>query len=233
MVDLLQLKTRSKEVSELEGPVVGKLSLISPKPVSRGQLALKWGRGNTGYGLGTLGYIFISFQTDGLTHNRSQSIYLTAFIFFNLKGVCLFVLFTWLILFIGRPWHFLSQQVPDPPCFGIYHTSPHPLMPRACNHRILLSAFYLAAENSEEVLAHSWEAEKFPPCKGRVLLVSSPDCSLTLFSSRLVVSFFRVPTECYRQCQVQTCIIISMANGSSMFTATNSQHRLLELLKHS
>lgn len=43
MVDLLRLKTRSKEVSELEGPVVGKLSLIWPKPVSRGQLALKRG----------------------------------------------------------------------------------------------------------------------------------------------------------------------------------------------
>lgn len=30
--------------------------------------------------------------------------------------------------FIGRLWYFLSQEIPEPPCLGIYHTSP-PILP--------------------------------------------------------------------------------------------------------
>lgn len=156
----------------------------------------------------------------------TQSIYSIAFIALNFK---VFVCFIHLACFVyWKTLAFPESGGPEPPCFGIHHTSPpHPLIPRLCNHKILWSNFRLTAENSEEMLGHSWEAcnpRKAPSMQASVILGLLP----TLFSWGWAVAISPVSTDCYPQL---TCII-SMTNGCSLLSAENPQHRLLEILKH-
>lgn len=60
--------------------------------------------------------------------------------------------------FIGRFWYFLSQEIPEPPCLGIYHTSPPILSsPGSVTTRleVSLKCFSLVTEDWEERLVYT------------------------------------------------------------------------------
>lgn len=125
---------------------------------------------------------YLSFHKMVLNTIDTQPIYSLAFIILNLKVFSF--LFTWLVLFIGRPCYFLSPEVPEPPCFGTDHTSPPILsFPRLCNHKIryceaISGSLLRTLKRCLYIAKKSTTPGKHPECKSSVTLAPSLGFSL-------------------------------------------------------
>lgn len=94
-----------------------------------------------------------------LTHNGLSQAF-QVFLFFKIQD-CLFILSfvdkqtnpNWFRLL--ENWYFLSQEVPEPPCLGIYHSSPPiPSSPGSVTTRLEVSLNYFQFSSWEERLVH-------------------------------------------------------------------------------